>query len=125
MESKEFLESLINKAIQGDCLEVMRKIPDNSVDVTFADPPFNLKKKYNIYYDEHECQEYLSWCQDWLNEMVRITKLTGSVFVHNIPKWLIYFGSYLNEIAIFRHWIAWDAMGPLSLIHISEPTRPY
>jgi site-specific DNA-methyltransferase (adenine-specific) len=114
VESKEFLESLIkiDKAIQGDCLEVMRKIPDNSVDVTFADPPFNLKKKYNIYYDEHECQEYLSWCRDWLNEMVRITKLTGSIFVHNIPKWLIYYGSYLNEIAIFRHWIAWDAMGP-------------
>jgi site-specific DNA-methyltransferase (adenine-specific) len=43
--------------------------------------------------------------------MVRITKPTGSIFVHNIPKWLIYFGSYLNEIAIFRHWIAWDAMG--------------
>jgi site-specific DNA-methyltransferase (adenine-specific) len=112
VEGKEFLESLMNKAIQGDCLEVMRKIPDNSVDVTFADPPFNLRKKYNIYYDKHECQEYLSWCQDWLNEMVRITKLTGSIFVHNIPKWLIYFGSYLNEIAIFRHWIAWDAMGP-------------
>jgi site-specific DNA-methyltransferase (adenine-specific) len=110
--SKEFLESLINKAIQGDCLEVMRKIPDNSIDVTFADPPFNLKKKYNIYYDKHECEEYLAWCRDWLNEMVRITKLTGSIFVHNIPKWLVYFGSYLNEVAIFRHWIAWDAMGP-------------
>jgi site-specific DNA-methyltransferase (adenine-specific) len=43
--------------------------------------------------------------------MVRITKPTGSILVHNIPKWLIYFGSYLNEIAIFRHWIAWNAMG--------------
>lgn len=105
------LNELINKVIQGDCLEIMRKIPDNSVDVTFADPPFNLKKKYNSYYDKHEVEEYLSWCKEWLYEMVRITKLTGSIFVHNIPKWLIYFGSYLNEIAIFRHWIAWDAMG--------------
>jgi site-specific DNA-methyltransferase (adenine-specific) len=112
MENKEFSENLINKVIQGDCLEVMRKIPDNSVDVTFADPPFNLKKKYNSYYDKHEVQKYLSWCKEWLNEMVRITKTTGSIFVHNIPKWLIYFGSYLNEIATFRHWIAWDAMGP-------------
>lgn len=111
MENKEFFESLINKVIQGDCLEVMRKIPNNSVDVTFADPPFNLKKKYNSYYDKHGVEEYLSWCKEWLNEMVRITKPTGSIFVHNIPKWLIYFGSYLNEIAIFRHWIAWDAMG--------------
>lgn len=111
MGNKEFFNSLINKVIQGDCLEIMKKIPDNSVDVTFADPPFNLKKKYNSYYDKHDVQEYLSWCNRWLKEMVRITKPTGSIFVHNIPKWLIYFGSYLNEIAIFRHWIAWDAMG--------------
>lgn len=111
MKNKEYFESLINKVVQGDCLEIMRKIPDNSVDVTFADPPFNLKKKYNSYYDKHEVEEYLFWCKEWLAEMVRITKPTGSIFVHNIPKWLIYFGSYLNEIAIFRHWIAWDAMG--------------
>ncbi len=111
MENKELFENLINKVVQGDCLEVMRDIPDDSVDVTFADPPFNLKKKYNSYYDKHEVEEYLSWCKEWLTEMVRITKPTGSIFVHNIPKWLIYFGSYLNEIATFRHWIAWDAMG--------------
>lgn len=105
------MKEFINKVIVGDAIEVMHKIPENSVDVTFADPPFNLKKKYNSYYDEHEVEEYLSWCKKWLSEMVRITKPTGSIFVHNIPKWLVYFGSYLNEIAIFRHWIAWDAMG--------------
>jgi len=111
MENEEFLNSIINKIIQGDCLDVMKKIPDNSIDVTFADPPFNLKKKYNSYYDRYEVEEYLLWCKEWLKEMVRITKHTGSIFVHNIPKWLIYFGYYLNEIAVFRHWIAWDAMG--------------
>ncbi|HOK79498.1 MAG TPA: site-specific DNA-methyltransferase [bacterium] len=111
MPNKEFFSSIINKIIQGNCLEVMKKIPDDSVDVTFADPPFNLKKKYNSYYDKHEVEEYLLWCKKWLYEMVRITKPTGSIFVHNIPKWLIYFGSYLNDVAIFRHWIVWDAMG--------------
>jgi len=111
MDNKELFEKLIDKIVQGDCLEVLGKIPDDSVDITFADPPFNLKKKYNSYYDKHEVEGYLAWCKEWLTEMVRITKPTGSIFVHNIPKWLIYFGYYLNEIAIFRHWIAWDAMG--------------
>ena len=105
------MKNFINKIILGDAIEIMRQIPDDSIDVTFADPPFNLKKKYNSYYDKHEVQVYLAWCKEWLNEMVRITKPTGSIFVHNIPKWLIPFGSFLNEIAIFRHWIAWDAMG--------------
>lgn len=111
MTKLDFFESITNKVIQGDCIQVMRQIPDNSVDVTFADPPFNLKKKYNSYYDKRQVEKYLSWCREWLYEMVRITKPTGSIFVHNIPKWLIYFGSYLNEVAVFRHWIAWDAMG--------------
>lgn len=39
------IEKYLNRIVQGDCLEVLREIPDNSVDVTFADPPFNLKKK--------------------------------------------------------------------------------
>ena len=46
------IDEYLNRIIQGDCLEVMRTIPDNSIDVTFADPPFNLKKKYNSYYDK-------------------------------------------------------------------------
>ena len=111
MKNNKYFKSLINNIVQGDSIEVMKKIPDNSVDVTFADPPFNLKKKYNSYHDKQAVEEYLSWCKQWLHEMVRITKPTGSIFVHNIPKWLIYFGSYLNEVAIFRHWISWNAMG--------------
>jgi site-specific DNA-methyltransferase (adenine-specific) len=103
------LNKYINNIIQGDCMEVMKNIPDNSVDITFADPPFNLKKKYNGYKDNKEFNIYLDWCKQWIYEMVRITKPTGSIFVHNIPKWLTYYADFLNEIAYFKHWIAWDA----------------
>jgi len=114
MENKDFLDSSINKIIRGDCLEVMGKIPDNSIDITFADPPFNLGKKYNGYKDNKDFNEYLNWCERWIREMVRITKPTGSIFVHNIPKWLTYYATFLNEIAYFKHWIAWDApSGPM------------
>ncbi len=102
-------DNYINQIIQGDCLEIMKDIPDDSVDVTFADPPFNLGKKYNGYSDSKESNAYLYWCKEWIYEMVRITKTTGSIFVHNIPKWLTYYATFLNEIAYFKHWIAWDA----------------
>lgn len=108
------IEKYINQIIQGDCLEIMQGIPDNSVDIAFADPPFNLKKKYNGYKDNKENVLYLDWCKQWISEMVRITKPTGSIFVHNIPKWLTYYATFLNDIAYFRHWIAWDASsGPM------------
>jgi site-specific DNA-methyltransferase (adenine-specific) len=41
--------TLINKVILGDALQLMKQIPSESVDMTFADPPFNLKKKYGKY----------------------------------------------------------------------------
>ncbi len=103
------IENYINNIIQGDCLELFKKIPNNSIDMTFADPPFNLKKKYNNYKDSLEFKEYLSWCEKWISEMVRVTKPSGSILVHNIPKWLTYFAAILNKKADFKHWISWDA----------------
>ena len=103
------IENYINRIILGDCLETFKKIPDNSVDMTFADPPFNLKKSYRSYKDRLEFQEYLNWSEKWISEMVRVTKPTGSIFVHNIPKWLTYYATFLNEFAHFKHWISWDA----------------
>ena len=103
------IDKYINSIIQGDCLEFMQSIPDDSVDITFADPPFNLKKKYNGYKDNKEFTKYVEWCKQWIYEMVRITKPTGSIFVHNIPKWLTYYAGFLNESVYFKHWIAWDA----------------
>ena len=103
------MENFINQIIHGDCIESMQQIPSDSVDVTFADPPFNLKKKYGSYKDEKGTDDYLNWCKQWILEMVRITKPSGSVFLHNIPKWLTYYTGFLNEVADFRHWIAWDA----------------
>ncbi|MFA5433729.1 MAG: site-specific DNA-methyltransferase [Candidatus Paceibacterota bacterium] len=103
------IEKYLNKIHNGDCLELFKNIPDNSVDVTFADPPFNLKKNYTSYGDSLEFQEYLDWCEKWISEMVRVTKPTGSIFLHNIPKWLTYYATYLNKFANFKHWISWDA----------------
>ena len=104
-----FIEKFTNKITQGDCLDLFKKIPDNSIDMTFADPPFNLKKKYNSYKDSLEFKEYLDWCEKWISDMVRVTKTTGSILVHNIPKWLTYYAAILNEKADFKHWISWDA----------------
>lgn len=100
-----------NKIIEGDILEKMAEIPSESVDMVFADPPFNLKKKYGNYKDSKEVKDYLDWCYKWLDEIVRVVSPTGSIFVHNIPKWLTYYSSRLNQKAYFRHWIAWDAVG--------------
>jgi len=96
--------------ITGNCLELFKTIPDNSINIVFADPPFNLSKKYDVYKDNLTPTDYINWCQKWLNESIRVLKPNGSLFIHNIPKWLIPIGNILHNIAYFKNWISWDAL---------------
>ncbi|MBE9124996.1 MULTISPECIES: DNA-methyltransferase [unclassified Coleofasciculus] len=93
---------------QGDCLKLLSALPDESVDIIFADPPFNLGKKYGEgVSDQMEVNKYLSWSKQWLGESIRLLKPGGSLFVFNLPKWCIEYGAYLNQQGMwFRHWIA-------------------
>ncbi len=45
------IQPFLNKIHHGDCLDLLKQVPDNSVDMTFANPPFNLKKGYKSYKD--------------------------------------------------------------------------
>ncbi|HAG84516.1 MAG TPA: site-specific DNA-methyltransferase [Cyanobacteria bacterium UBA12227] len=93
---------------QGDCLKLLSGLPDESVDLVFADPPFNLGKKYGEgISDQIAVNKYLSWSKQWLGESIRVLKPGGSLFVFNLPKWCIEYGAYLNQQGMwFRHWIA-------------------
>jgi site-specific DNA-methyltransferase (adenine-specific) len=93
-----------------DCLNLLARTKDKSVDCVFADPPFNLGKHYgsNKVRDERPSGEYLHWTRRWVSECVRVLKPGGSLFVYHIPKTLIEIGAYLNyfDDMEFRNWIA-------------------
>ncbi len=100
----------VDAVIQGDALEVLKRVPDESVDLVFADPPYNLDKAYNVYEDEKDRRAYLAWCESWLSEYIRVLKPTGSLFVLNLPRWAMYHAHYLNRHLYFQNWIVWDAL---------------
>ena len=112
--AKEVSNELENKVILGDCIKEMEKLskkyPSGVFDLVFADPPYNLQKKYKVYNDELADQEYINWCDKWIELCVRLTKPTGSVFILNIPKWSLEHSKTLNEIAYLQNWIVWDAL---------------
>jgi len=109
---KNSIKKFENKIIFGDVLKSLKKIPSEKVDMVFADPPFNLNKKYSNSNDQKGIEEYIQWCYDWIDECIRVLKPSGTLFLHNIPKWLVYFANHLNENGMFfKHWIAWDAPG--------------
>ena len=108
---KPSLKELTGKAHQQDCIALMASMRAKTVQMVFADPPFNLNKKYNSYNDNLELDEYLDWTRQWLQAAQRVLKDDGSLFLYNIPKMLTYTVPFLNEIMEFRHWIAWNSHG--------------
>lgn len=108
-QTKPVFKTKLGRLYHDDCLDVMGKIGNDSIDLVFADPPFNLKKLYPSKIDDNlKENQYLSWCEKWLFECARILKPGGSLFLWNLPKWNTHFSGFLNSILTFRHWISVD-----------------
>ena len=75
----------------------------------FADPPFNLKKLYPSNIDDNlKSERYIHWCQQWIQECIRVLKHGGSLFLWNLPRWNVALSSFLDGRLNFRHWISVD-----------------
>ncbi len=102
-------ETKLGKLYQGDCLNLMPYLDNDSVDLIFADPPFNLNKLYaSKINDNLKADQYLEWCESWTEECIRILKPGGSFLTWNLPKWNTYLSRFLNDRLTFRHWISVD-----------------
>lgn len=114
---KENHYSDVSKLLNGDCIEELRKIPDNSIDFCFADPPYNLKKKYESWDDGIDIQKYFEWCDKWLSELARVLKPGRTLAVLNIPQWCVRHFNHLNTILDYQDWIVWEGLSmPVRMI---------
>lgn len=103
------MQTSLGQVYEGDCLDVLRSIDDESVDLAFADPPFNLGKEYTSKInDSLQSEQYLDWCRSWLDEAMRTLKPGGALFLWSLPKWNLPLGAYLGQTLTFRHWITVD-----------------
>ena len=104
MKYMKYLDNYINKIICGDCIDVMRAIPDNSIDLVVTSPPYNLKnstgngmkdgrggkwanaalqKGYSNHEDCMPHDKYVKWQRQCLEEMMRLLKDTGAIFYNH------------------------------------------
>jgi len=94
----EILGNDSHKIILGDALEALKIIPDNSVDLIFADPPYNIGKNFNGHKDKWATEEdYLKWCYIWLDLCIQKLKSSGSFYVMTATQFMPYFDIYLRE----------------------------
>jgi site-specific DNA-methyltransferase (adenine-specific) len=72
------------KIINGDCVEVMKSLPDGCVDLLVTSPPYNVNVSYDVYDDGRSMDEYWEFTRQWLTESLRILKDDGRVAI-NVP----------------------------------------
>ncbi len=92
-----------------DCITGMLELETESIDLAFADPPFNIGYEYDQYEDRLESEQYLDWCKLWLSEVVRVLKPDGTF-------WLAIGDEYAAELKVMmqrelgltcRSWVIW------------------
>ena len=98
-----------NTLIQGDCIHELAKLDEQSVDLVFADPPFNIGYKYDLYEDRKSADEYLAWTRRWTEAVRCVLKPTGTF-------WLAIGDDFAAELKTLvqrdlgfccRSWVVW------------------
>lgn len=85
-------------AILGDCLEVMKYMKDKSVNLIFADAPYNIGKNFGNNTDKWEnIQSYICWCKMWIDECLRILKDDGTMYFMTATQHMPYLDVYVSE----------------------------
>lgn len=126
---KHKIESFeLNRVYRADCIESMKQLPTDSIDVAIADPPYNLSKggmwkwdnsiklpgfggdwsKVMAKWDDMQLSDYFSFTLAWISELKRVVRPTGSLWVHgtyhNIG--IINFAMQILEIEIINE-VVW------------------
>jgi site-specific DNA-methyltransferase (adenine-specific) len=124
-DAQPFFVSTHGALFDGDCLAVLPLVLSDSIDTVFADPPFNLDKKYGAKSkDNLSEQQYVAWCKAWLDECIRVLKPGGSLFLYNLPRWNIVLGAYLIEKGLtFRHDITIDVKSTMPIVGRLYPSH--
>ena len=99
----------LDQIIRKDCVKWLKKLDAGSVDLAFADPPFNIGYKYDVYDDRREVDDYLEWSREWITGIARVLKPDGTF-------WLAIGDEFAAELKTLctrdiglhcRSWVVW------------------
>ena len=82
----------------ADCITALGELPPQSVDLVFADPPFNIGYDYDVYDDSRDTDAYLDWSRQWMQGVHDVLKPTGTF-------WLAIGDEYAAELKVLARQI--------------------
>ncbi|MGV6810148.1 MAG: adenine-specific DNA-methyltransferase [bacterium] len=94
----------------GDALKVMKEsVPDESVDLIFVDPPYNIGKKFADFHDKWPSDAaYAQWAYAWIDECIRILKPTGTMYLMTSTQAMPYFDLYVRDQLSILSRVIWS-----------------
>src|ERR1019366_2532984 len=109
MRDKRLEPSGLDTIHVGDCVELMRSLPDGCASLVIADPPYNLGKSFGTWQESRDVSQWLPWCKTWLAENVRLLGDGGNIFVYGIHHYLCFIQVALYELGMtYRRQIIWN-----------------
>ena len=105
----EILGNDKHKIIYADALEALKTLPDDSIDLIFADPPYNIGKNFNGKIEKWDTEEgYLAWCYEWLDLCIQKLKPYGSFYVMTATQFMPYFDIHLRKKLTILSRLVWS-----------------
>lgn len=112
----------------GDAIRVLSElIPDQSVHLIFADPPYNIGKRFSRFVDKWESDEdYAGWCYQWLDLCIKKLKPGGTLYVMSSTQGIPYLDIYLRKHLHILSRIIWhyDSSGVQAKNHFGSLYEP-
>lgn len=113
--------------MHDDCVNALEQIDNSSVDLIFADPPYNIGKKFGDFTDRWETDEaYVKWCINWLNLCIDKLHPHGSLYVMSSTQAMPYIDLFLRKKMTILSRIVWhyDSSGVQAKRHFGSLYEP-
>ena len=106
MEKFDYKE---HRIMRGDSLEALsNEISDNSIDLIFVDPPYNIGKNFNGHKDRWATDEdYLNWCYKWIDLCIKKLKTNGSMYIMTSTQFMPFFDIFIRKKMTILSRLVW------------------
>ena len=92
------------KVYNLDCIQELKKMKKDTVDIIICDPPYNIGKDFGNDSDKQKMDVYLKWCDEWIKECIRVLKPAGTLYIYGFSEILAFIRVRIN---INVRWIIW------------------
>ena len=94
----------INIIHNESCIDGIKKLSDESVDIIIIDPPYNIGKDFGNNSDKRNMFDYIEWSKLWIEESIRVLKKSGTMYIYGFSEILAHLSV---NIDLPKRWLIW------------------